>query len=106
MPEDTYLGVQFGDTRAFLYAYTAKAELDHVMFEVIRRPYVQSTDPDPTRLPLRVGISGSFAGLFGPFPSPQGFIYPFVGRIAEVAVYNTVLDQARIMSHIMNAFNT
>jgi hypothetical protein len=104
--EDTYLAVQFGDAQAFLWAFTTKGDLDHVMFEVIRRPYVPAADPDPARLPLRVGISGSFAGLFGPFPSPQGFIYPFVGRIAEVAVYNTALDQARIMSHIMNAFNT
>ena len=104
--EDTYLAVQFDDTQAFLWAYTHKVDLDLVRYEVFRRPYVQATDPDPTRLPLRVGISGSFAGLFGPFPSPQGFIYPFVGRIAEVAVYNTALDQARIMSHIMNAFNT
>jgi len=104
--EDTYLAVQFGDTQAFLWAFTTKADLDHVMFQVTRRPYVPAADPDPARLPLRVGISGSFAGLFAPFPSPQGFVYPFVGRIAEVAVYNTALDQARIMSHIMNAFNT
>ncbi len=104
--EDTYLAVQFGPTQAFLYAYTVDTDLDQVMFELIRRPYVQVTDPDPTTLALRIGLSGNFAALIPPFPGPQGFIYPFVGRIAEVAVYNTVLDQGRILSHIMNAFNT
>jgi len=104
--EDTYLAVQFDDTQAFLWAYTVNADLDQVTFGLIRRPYVQATDPDPTKLALRVGISGNFAALIPPFPGPQGFIYPFVGRIAEMAVYSTFLDQGRIMSHIVNAFNT
>jgi hypothetical protein len=106
LAEDTYLAVQFGDTQAFLWAYTVTADLDQVMFPVIRRPYVQATDPDPTKLALRVGVSGGSAALIPPFPGPSGFIYPFVGRIAEVAVYDKVLNQGRIMSHILNAFNT
>jgi hypothetical protein len=101
LAEDTYLAVQFGDTQAFLWAFTVNADLDHVQHEVIRRPYVQ-----PTGGWLNTGISQNFAALMGPFPGPDGFIYPFVGRIAEVAVYNTFLDQARIISHIMNVFNT
>jgi hypothetical protein len=74
--EDTYLAVQFNDKQAFLWAFTTKADLDQVKFEVIRRPYLPATDPDAARLSLGVGISGSFAGLIAPFPSPQGFIYP------------------------------
>ena len=104
--EDTYLAVVFDDTRAFLWAHTANADLDSVVVEVIRRPYVQVTDPDPTKPGLSIGISGNFSCLIGTFPGPPGFIYPFVGRMAEAAIYNTVLNQGRIMSHIMNAFNT
>jgi hypothetical protein len=110
LPEITYLAVQFDDTQAFLWAYTVNADVTeggrHVIFPLIRRPYIQATAADPKNVGLRVGISGSFAGLMPPFPSPQGFTYPFVGRIAEVAVYNASLPQGRIMSHIMNAFNT
>jgi hypothetical protein len=57
-------------------------------------------------LALGIGLSARYSALIPPFPGPQGFIYPFVGRIAEVAVYNTFLDEGRICSHIMNAFNT
>jgi hypothetical protein len=107
LAEDTYLAVQFGDTQAFLWAFTVKADMNLVKFEVQHLPYVQATDPDPSKLVLRVGLSGNFAGLIPPFPSPAGHvIYPFVGRIAEVAVYDTVFDPGRLMSHVVNAFNT
>ena len=105
--EDTYLAVQFGDTQAFLWAFTVKADFNQVKFEVQHLPYVQPVDPDPRNFVLSIGLSGNFAGLIPPFPSPAGHvIYPFVGRIADVAVYDTFLDGGRVMSHIMNAFNT
>ncbi len=104
--QDTYLAVQFGQTQAFLWAYTVDADVDQVEFEVIRRPYVQPADPNPANLPFNIGLSQNFAFLIPPFSGPSGFIYPFVGRIAEVALYNTVLDGGRLMSHIMNSFNT
>jgi hypothetical protein len=103
--ENTYLAIEFG-SRVFLHAYTLHVNIDDAEVELVRSAYVPATDPDPTRLPLRVGISGAFAGLIPPFPSPQAFIYPFVGRIAEVAIYNTDLEQGRVISHIVNAFNT
>ena len=106
LPEDTYLAVQFDTTSATLWAYTANVDLNSVKVPLIRRPYVQAQDPTPTNLALRIGLSGANSGLFPPFPGPPNFVYPFVGRIAEVAVYNKVLDEGRIMSHIMNAFNT
>ncbi|MBV8730512.1 MAG: hypothetical protein JO336_11970 [Acidobacteriia bacterium] len=106
LPEDTYLAVQFGPTQAFLWAYTVNADVDQVKFELEVPPYVQPTDPNPANIPFNIGISQNFAALFSPFPGPNGFIYPFVGRMAEAALYNTVLDGGRLMSHIMNAFNT
>ena len=104
--EDTYLAVQYDTTSATLWAYTGSVDLDSVKFPLIRRPYVQAQDPTPTNLALRVGLSGANSGLFPPFPGPQNFIYPFVGRIAEVAVYNKILTEDRMISHTMNAFTT
>jgi hypothetical protein len=106
LPEDTYLAVLFDTGEASLWAYTTSVDLNSVKFPVIRRSYVQAQDPNPANLALRIGLSGDNSALFPPFPGPPNFIYPFVGRIAEVAVYNKVLDEGRIMSHIMNAFNT
>jgi hypothetical protein len=106
LQEDTYVAVLFDTGAASLWAYTMNADLGSVKVPVIRRPYVQAQDPTPANLALRVGLSGDNSALIPPFPGPANFIYPFVGRIAEVAVYNKVLDEGRIMSHIMNAFNT
>jgi hypothetical protein len=103
---DTYLAVQYDTGSATLWAYTANVDLNSVKFPVIRRPYVQAKDPTPTNLALRIGLSGANSGLFPPFPGPPNFVFPFVGRIAEAAVYNKILNEGRIMSHIMNAFKT
>jgi hypothetical protein len=97
--EPTYLAVTFDEAHAFLYAYNANANIDLVKNELIRRPYIQATET------LRIGIAGTSAALIPPFPGPAGFLYPFVGRMAEVAIYPYVLDEQRIISHIMSAFN-
>jgi hypothetical protein len=104
-PQDTYLAVQFGATQAFLWAFTIDSDVDSVKVELDRPPYVQPSDPNPANLAFNVGISQNYSVLIPPFPGPSGFIYPFVGRMAEVALYNKVLDGGRLMSHIMNAFN-
>jgi hypothetical protein len=106
LPEDTYIAVQYDTGSAALWTYTATVDLNAVKFPVVRRPYLQALDPIPTNLALRIGLSGANSGLFPPFPGPPNFVYPFVGRIAEVAVYNKILNEGRIMSHTMNAFNS
>ncbi|HEY7153614.1 MAG TPA: hypothetical protein VH575_06625 [Gemmataceae bacterium] len=98
--EPTYLAVTFGDTEVFLFAHTANGDLDSEKFELIRRPYVPATET------LRIGIAGNAAALIPPFPGPAGFLYPFVGRMAEVAIYNKALADGRIVSHGMSAFDT
>jgi hypothetical protein len=104
-PEDTYLAVQFDATQAFLWGYTVHADFNQVRFALSVPPYV----PSASNTTLRIGISFSgTAVLIPPFPGPPGafLIYPFVGRMAELAVYNSVLSEGRICSHIMNAFDT
>ncbi len=103
--EDTYLAVTFNDTQAFLYVYTKGGDIDMISHELIRPPYLRATHP-PGDISLRIGIAGGSAALVPPFPGPTGLLYPFVGRMAEVAIYETVLDPGRIKAHIMAAFNT
>ncbi len=96
--EPTYLAATFDATRAFLYAYSADTDINSVKFELERPPYIQAVQN------LFVGIATK--ALVGPFPSPQGFLYPFVGRMAEVAIYRSALAEERIISHILSAFNS
>jgi hypothetical protein len=103
--ESTYLAVTFDDTQAFLYVYTADGDIDLISHELVRPPYLRATHP-PGDISLRIGIAGGSAALVPPFPGPPGLLYPFVGRMAEVAIYETVLDPGRIKSHIMASFNT
>ena len=57
---------------------------------------------------LWIGISGPRRALFAPFPGPDpgssGFLYPFNGRIAEVAIYNKIVPLDRIFTHGLAAF--
>jgi hypothetical protein len=97
-PEPTYLMATFDDTQAFLWVYSANQDIDLVKFELLRPPYI------PAKETLRIGISGGVPALFPPFPGPSGFLYPFQGRMAEVAIYDTIPDETRILSHISSAF--
>jgi hypothetical protein len=98
--ERTYLAVTFNETppvpTAFLYVYTAGADVDFVQLELERPQYIRAFDR------LSIGIGNK--AVVGPFPSPQ-LLYPFLGRMAEVAIYVTELSSARVGAHIMGAFN-
>jgi hypothetical protein len=98
--EPTYLAVTFNDTppvpTAFLYVYTAGADVDFVRLELERPKYLRAFDR------LSIGIGNK--ALVGPFPSPQ-LLYPFLGRMAEVAIYDTELSSTRVAAHIMGAFD-
>ncbi len=102
---NTYLAVTFDDTKAFLYVYPEGADIDLISYELLRPSYLRATH-SPGDISLRIGIAGSSAALVPPFPGPPGLLYPFVGSMAMVAIYETVLDLGRIKSHIMAAFNT
>jgi len=65
-----------------------------------------TTDPDPTKkyvplpasTPLFIGAGNPKAGTS---PPP---LFPFTGRIEDVAIYGTVLDKTAIQSHFTNGF--
>jgi hypothetical protein len=103
--ENTYLAVTFDDTQVFLHVFTPGEDLDFISHELVRPAYLPATHPEEN-ISLRIGIAGRSAALVPPFPGPPGLLYPFVGRMAEVAFYDTVLGPDRIKSHIMLGFNT
>ena len=103
--ENTYLAVTLDDTQALFYVYSVGDDIDFISHGLSRPAYLPATHAQ-TDISLRIGIAGASAALVPPFPGPTGLLYPFIGRIAEVAIYETVLSEDRIKSHIMAAFST
>lgn len=96
----TYVAVTFDGTQAFLWVYSADRDIEHVKYELQPPAYVPNTDGG-----LSIGITGARRSLIAPFPGPTRFMYPFVGKIQEVAYYDKALPEPRIISHLMSAFN-
>lgn len=98
--EPTYLVARFDGTTFDLFVYTESSDISFVRTELVSQPYVQNTNGDVT-----IGITGLTRALVPPFPGPQQRLYPFHGRMEEVAVYNTALSTMRITAHAAAAFH-
>lgn len=96
----TYVAATFDGAQAFLWVYSADRDIEHVKYELQLPPYVPNTDGG-----LSIGLTGIRRALVGPFPGPARFLYPFSGKIQEVAYYDKALPEPRIISHLMSAFN-
>ena len=95
----TYLCVTFDGTKFLMWAYTAGRDMDAVKYSLGSRAYT----PNVNQM-LTVGMTGQNRGLLAPFPGPNRAIYPFIGKLQEVAIYNKALDPGRVGTHIMGAF--
>jgi hypothetical protein len=93
-----YLAFTYTATQALLYVYVKDRNINHVKYELNHVPYKAATGVD-----LLIGITGVRRALFAPFPGPVRFMYPFIGRIQEVAVYTKALHETRIASHAHTA---
>jgi len=97
-PEPTYLAVTFSQTQgqAFLYVFTPSQDIDYTTYEL-----TPVADLEASKL-LTIGLT--FQGpLFAPFFGPT-LLYPFQGLIADVAIYDRVLDESTLRNHVINAF--
>ena len=103
-PESTYVAVTLDDSEAIMYVFTAGGDIDSISHTLLRPDYLPAMHAQ-TDISLRIGLAGGSAALIPPPPGPPGSIYPFVGRIAEVALYETVLPPERVRAHILAAFN-
>ncbi|MEP7347548.1 MAG: hypothetical protein ABI877_19925, partial [Gemmatimonadaceae bacterium] len=95
----TYVAATFDGSQAFLWVYSADRDIEHVKYELQLPPYVPNTDGG-----LSIGISGVRRSVIAPFPGPTRFMYPFSGKIQEVAYYDKALAEPRIISHLMSGF--
>jgi len=100
VPLPTYLAVTYDGATATLFMYTEDRDFDFVKYELNMVPYSAAGLAD-----LFIGISGpSRRALFSP-PGPNQFLYPFHGRMAELAVYDKAVSEDRVVSHIGSAFH-
>lgn len=97
--DPTYLAVLFDGASYTLFVMTQNADLDMVKHALVPVPYVPNGSGD-----LSIGFTGRRRALVGPAPGPDRVIYPFSGKIQEVAIYKSALAEPRIFSHIGSAF--
>ena len=90
----TYLAVTFDGAKAVLFVGFPEVDFDHAKIELNAFPYQPAVSGD-----LFIGVTDVERSLFAPFPGPNQKLYPFSGRIAEVAVYDNALTEERIISH-------
>ena len=95
----TYLCVTFDGSAYTLFAYSDGRDFDSVKYALIAEPYVQNINAD-----LTIGMTQASRSLIPPFPGPNRNLYPFAGKLQEVAIYNTALKEERIVTHMMAGF--
>lgn len=95
----TYLCVTFDGADFQLFAYSDGRDIDSVKYRLLPQPFVQNSNADMT-----IGMAQASRSLVPPFPGPNRNLYPFIGKLQEVAIYNTALNEERIVSHIMTGF--
>jgi hypothetical protein len=95
----TYLAVTFSQPqgKAFLYSYYAGRNFSNTQYELVPLNYI------PAIAELFIGLAEK-GPLFPPFPFSPDPLYPFKGRMAEVAIYDIVLEGKQILDHGMRAF--
>ena len=90
----TYLAATYDGAQAFLYMYVHDRDINHVKYELNLVAYQPAIDVE-----LFIGVTDSRRVLFPPFPGPNHVMYPFIGRMQEIAIYASALDEMRIGTH-------
>jgi len=101
----TYLAFTYSQSQgqAFLYLYTSDRDLDQVAYELIFAPYTPVASAANTQ-GLHIGLTAE-GPLFQPAPpAVVPFLYPFIGQMCNIAIYNRVLTQDTLRHHATVAF--
>jgi hypothetical protein len=103
--QPTYLAVTYSQSQgqAFLYLYTADRDLDYVAYQLIFAPYTPVTSAANTQ-GLHIGLTGQGPLFSPPPPAFVPFLYPFIGQMCNIAIYNKVLTQDELRNHATVAF--
>jgi hypothetical protein len=102
----TYLAFTFSQSQgqAFLYLFTQDRDLDYVAYELIPVPYVRVVAGVTVSPGMHIGITAQ-GPLFPPSPGAiPPLLYPFIGQMANVAIYNSALTQDALRQHAITAF--
>src|ERR1017187_1950264 len=96
--EPTYLAFTYSESQgqAFLYVYTENRDIDYTTYALNPLPYQQAANT------LSIGIAPQ-GPLYPPFLGATP-LYPFEGLIGDVAIYDRVLDESTLRSHVIDAF--
>jgi hypothetical protein len=103
--QPTYLAFTYSQSQgqAFLYLYTSDRDLDYVAYQLNVVPYVPVTSATDTQ-GLHIGVAAQ-GPLFPPAPpAVTPFLYPFIGQMCNIAIYNKVLTQDELRNHATIAF--
>jgi hypothetical protein len=101
----TYLAFTYSQSQgqAFLYLYTSDRDLDYVAYQLIFASYTPVTSAANTQ-GLHIGLTAE-GPLFPPSPpTVVPFLYPFIGQMCNIAIYNKALTQDTLRHHATIAF--
>ncbi len=102
----TYLAFTFSQSQgqAFLYLFTQDRDLDYVAYELNPVAYVPVIAGMVSQ-GMHLGITAQ-GPLFPPAPGTvlPPLLYPFIGQMCNVAIYNKVLTQDTLRHHATVAF--
>jgi hypothetical protein len=102
----TYLAFTFSQSQghAFLYLYSNDRDLDYVAYELNPVAYVPVVAGSVSQ-GLHIGITAQGPLFTPPPPGVQiPLLYPFLGQMCNVAIYNQVLTQDTLRHHATIAF--
>ncbi len=101
----TYLAFTFSQSQgqAFLYLFTQDRDLDYVAYQLIPAGY-KPVVAGMSSQGLQIGATAQGPLFNPPAPAPIPVLYPFIGQMANVAIYNKVLTESQLRQHAIAAF--
>ncbi|MGD0930135.1 MAG: hypothetical protein ABR902_05735 [Candidatus Korobacteraceae bacterium] len=102
----TYLAFTFSQPlgQAFLFLFTQDRDLDYVAYQLTPLTYAPVVAGMASQ-GLQIGATAQGPLFTPPAPTPIPVLYPFIGQMANVAIYNNqVLTESQLRQHAIAAF--
>jgi hypothetical protein len=101
----TYVAVTYSQSQgqAFLYLYNFDRDIDYVAYPLLFSSYSPVTSAANTQ-GMRIGIAAEGPLFAPPAGAVPPLLYPFIGQMCNVAIYNKVLTQDTLRHHATVAF--
>ena len=101
----TYLAFTYSKSQgqAWLYLFTQDRDPDYVSYQLIPTTYAPVVAATPSQ-GLQIGATAQGPLFNPPSPAPIPVLYPFIGQMANVAIYNQVLTESQLRQHAITAF--